>query len=116
MGNEPQNNPQKKALTKLVLVDAFTTTYKVKTHSQNALLQCKKKSGTPIIRSHSVQGISKAKIKTVKLTVVVIVGYIVCSAPFICVQLWAALGSPPQDVCKHKIMILFVTLEFKLKD
>ena len=69
------------------------------------ILQCKKKSGTPIIRSHSVQGISKAKIKTVKLTVVVIVGYIVCSAPFICVQLWAALGSPPQDVCKHKITI-----------
>jgi hypothetical protein len=51
-------------------------------------------------RSSSIKGISRAKIKTVKLTVVVIVGYIVCSAPFICVQLWATFGSPSEAVCK----------------
>jgi len=40
-------------------------------------------------RVHSMRGISRAKIKTVKLTVVVIVCYVVCSSPFICAQLWA---------------------------
>ena len=40
-------------------------------------------------RSHSIYRISKAKIKTVKVTVVVVICYIVCSCPFICVQVWA---------------------------
>jgi arginine vasopressin receptor 1A len=40
-------------------------------------------------RVHSVRGISRAKIKTVKLTVVVIACYIVCSTPFISAQLWS---------------------------
>ncbi|KAH9370398.1 hypothetical protein HPB48_020391 [Haemaphysalis longicornis] len=39
-------------------------------------------------RSHSVRGMSRAKIKTIKITVVVIALYIVCSSPFICVQMW----------------------------
>ncbi|XP_065290361.2 oxytocin receptor-like [Dermacentor albipictus] len=39
-------------------------------------------------RSHSVRGLSRAKIKTVKITIVVILLYIVCSSPFICVQMW----------------------------
>lgn len=37
--------------------------------------------------------ISRAKINTVKQTVLVIAIYIICSAPFICVQLWAAWGN-----------------------
>ncbi|KAH9369804.1 hypothetical protein HPB48_011646 [Haemaphysalis longicornis] len=48
-------------------------------------------------RSHSVRGLSHAKIKTVKITVVVIVLYIVCSSPFICVQLWM-YWSPYADI------------------
>ncbi|CAG2117654.1 unnamed protein product, partial [Medioppia subpectinata] len=40
-------------------------------------------------RTHSIHGLSRAKIKTVKITVVVILCYIMCSTPFICVQLWA---------------------------
>ncbi|TRY61998.1 hypothetical protein TCAL_11530 [Tigriopus californicus] len=36
--------------------------------------------------------------KTVKLTVVVIMGYIICSTPFICVQLWATWGRPSHAV------------------
>nr|QWT72250.1 oxytocin/vasopressin-like peptide receptor [Portunus pelagicus] len=39
-------------------------------------------------RSHSIRSISRAKIKTVKLTVTVIFCYVSCSAPFISVQLW----------------------------
>ena len=55
-------------------------------------------------RSSSIKGISRAKIKTVKLTVVVILGYIVCSAPFICVQLWATFGSPSEAVSKFRLI------------
>ncbi|XP_054159922.1 oxytocin receptor-like [Oppia nitens] len=40
-------------------------------------------------RTHSLHGLSRAKIKSVKITVVVILCYIMCSMPFICVQLWA---------------------------
>lgn len=40
-------------------------------------------------RTHSIHGLSRAKIKTVKITVVVILCYVICSSPFICVQLWA---------------------------
>ena len=54
-------------------------------------------------RRHSVQGISRAKIKTVKLTTVVISGYIACSAPFICVQLWQVWGKPPLSVGMHAV-------------
>ncbi|XP_053628168.1 vasopressin V1b receptor-like [Cherax quadricarinatus] len=39
-------------------------------------------------RSHSIRSISRAKIKTVKLTITVIFCYVSCSAPFISVQLW----------------------------
>ncbi|KAH6940051.1 hypothetical protein HPB50_024500 [Hyalomma asiaticum] len=48
-------------------------------------------------RSHSVSGLSRAKIKTVKITVVVILLYIVCSSPFICVQMWMH-WSPEVDI------------------
>ena len=43
---------------------------------------------------------SRAKIKTVKLTVAVIGLYIICSAPYICVQLWSAYETPPEAVSK----------------
>lgn len=41
-------------------------------------------------RAHSLEGISRAKIRSVKQTVVVILGYIICSAPAIIIQLWKA--------------------------
>ena len=42
--------------------------------------------------------ISNAKIKTVKLTVVVVLGYLVCSAPFVFVQLYTVWGSPGSEI------------------
>ncbi len=51
-------------------------------------------------RTHSVRGISRAKIKTIKLTVVVIAGYILCSTPFICVQLYSVYGNPSKVISK----------------
>lgn len=42
-------------------------------------------------RSHCCPGkLSRAKIKTIKITVVVIACYVFCSLPFICVQLWVS--------------------------
>ena len=41
-------------------------------------------------RAHSLEGISRAKIRSVQQTVVVIVSYIICSAPVVLVQLWNA--------------------------
>ena len=40
------------------------------------------------LRSSSIRGLSKAKVKTFKLTFVVIVAYALCWAPFIVTQLW----------------------------
>ncbi|OXA62187.1 Vasopressin V1a receptor [Folsomia candida] len=41
-------------------------------------------------RTHSVRAISRAKIKTIKLTITVICCYIVCSTPFMAALLWSA--------------------------
>ena len=57
-------------------------------------------------RSHTTKNISRAKIKTVKLTVTVILAYIICSVPFILVQLWAVFGSPPSSVCKYWLPLI----------
>ncbi|XP_076351494.1 oxytocin receptor-like [Tachypleus tridentatus] len=40
-------------------------------------------------RSHCMRGLSHSKVKTFRITVVVITCYIICSTPFIIVQLWA---------------------------
>lgn len=67
-------------------------------------------------RSHSIYRISKAKIKTVKVTVVVVICYIVCSSPFICVQVWAYWYPGAQQTSfwtgRHLIIIY---IEFKIK-
>ena len=41
-------------------------------------------------RASSLEGISRAKIRSVKQTVVVIVSYVICLAPTVLVQLWKA--------------------------
>ena len=52
-------------------------------------------------RSHSTRAISNAKIKTVKLTVVVVAGYLICSAPYVCIQLYVVLGNPDSSISKY---------------
>ena len=52
------------------------------------------------IRSALDEGISRAKIRSIQQTVAVILTYISCSTPFICVQLWTVYGQPSQAVCK----------------
>ena len=41
-------------------------------------------------RASGVGGVSKARVKTVKMTVVIVLAYVVCWAPFFTVQLWSA--------------------------
>nr|XP_027194800.1 probable serine/threonine-protein kinase DDB_G0282963 [Dermatophagoides pteronyssinus] len=48
-------------------------------------------------RIHSMHGLTRAKIKTVKITLVVITCYVLCSLPFICVQLWAEYWPNAQE-------------------
>lgn len=54
--------------------------------------------------------ISRAKINTVKQTVLVIAIYIICSAPFICVQLWAAWGSTDHPFFQGRHMTILALL------
>lgn len=41
-------------------------------------------------RASSMSGMSKARVKTLKMTVVIVMAYIVCWSPFFTVQLWSA--------------------------
>ena len=50
-------------------------------------------------RSHSNKNISKAKIKTIKLTMAVILGYIICSAPYCLAQIWSVFINPNIGKC-----------------
>ncbi|XP_054157379.1 oxytocin receptor-like [Oppia nitens] len=63
-------------------------------------------------RTHSIYRLSKAKIKTVKVTVVVVICYIVCSSPFICVQVWANWwpGAQQTDFWRGKIVTIVMLL------
>lgn len=42
--------------------------------------------------------ISRAKMRSVQQTVTIVLAYIVCSTPFIYIQLWAVWGSPSEAV------------------
>jgi len=47
--------------------------------------------GVPLpSRASGAAGMSKARVKTLKMTVVIVMAYIVCWAPFFTVQLWSA--------------------------
>ena len=48
-------------------------------------------------RTHSVEGISRAKIKSVKQTVVIIAGYVACSTPAVAVQMWAVWAAKDEE-------------------
>lgn len=56
-------------------------------------------------RVHTLNRLSRAKIKTVKITVVIILCYVCCSSPFICVQIWAAWW-PQAQLWSSKLLIL----------
>lgn len=59
-------------------------------------------------RASTVAGVSKARVKTVKMTVVIVVAYVICWAPFFTVQLWSVWddGAPTQSKTKTWAFIL----------
>ncbi|XP_029007505.1 oxytocin receptor [Betta splendens] len=59
-------------------------------------------------RASSVAGVSKARVKTVKMTVVIVLAYIICWTPFFTVQLWSVWDSeaPTQTVTFTILMLL----------
>ncbi|MCI4375180.1 hypothetical protein PGIGA_G00106380 [Pangasianodon gigas] len=59
----------------------------------------------------SVLGLSKARIKTVKMTVVIVLVYVACWAPFFTVQLWSVWdSSAPTESATFTILMLLASL------
>ncbi|KAM8915046.1 isotocin receptor-like [Spinachia spinachia] len=73
-----------------------------------AVSQRPPKGAQPLGRVSSVRLISKAKIRTVKMTFVVVIAYIVCWTPFFFVQMWSAWdpAAPREDVAFIIAMLL----------
>ncbi|KAF3689789.1 Vasopressin V2 receptor [Channa argus] len=62
-------------------------------------------------RACGVANMSKARIRTLKMTVVIVVAYIVCWAPFFTVQLWSAWDShAPKETATFTILMLLASL------
>ncbi|XP_026162769.1 vasopressin V2 receptor [Mastacembelus armatus] len=59
-------------------------------------------------RASSVVGVSKARVKTVKMTVVILLTYITCWTPFFTVQLWSVwdVEAPTQSATFTILMLL----------
>uniref|UniRef100_A0A3Q2QXN1 Arginine vasopressin receptor 2b, tandem duplicate, 1 n=1 Tax=Fundulus heteroclitus TaxID=8078 RepID=A0A3Q2QXN1_FUNHE len=59
-------------------------------------------------RASCVAGLSKARVKTVKMTVVIVLAYIICWAPFFTVQLWSVwdVKAPTQSATFTILMLL----------
>ncbi|XP_029287643.1 oxytocin receptor b [Cottoperca gobio] len=72
------------------------------------LTQRPSKGDHPLCRVSSVRLISKAKIRTVKMTFVVVLAYIVCWTPFFFVQMWSAWdpAAPTEDIVFIIAMLL----------
>ncbi|KAM3878094.1 vasopressin V2 receptor-like [Diretmus argenteus] len=61
--------------------------------------------------SSGVAGMSKARIKTVKMTVVIVLTYIMCWAPFFTVQLWSVWDThAPKETTTFAILMLLASL------
>ena len=58
--------------------------------SQETIQNCTNERHTMIPRSHTMRGFSRSKLKTIKLTFVVIVAYVICWSPFFITQMWWA--------------------------
>ncbi|XP_074526741.1 oxytocin receptor b [Halichoeres trimaculatus] len=69
------------------------------------------KGAHPLSRVSSVRLISKAKIRTVKMTFVVVLAYIVCWTPFFFVQMWSAWDpAAPREEIAFIIAMLLASL------
>ncbi|XP_061583272.1 oxytocin receptor b isoform X2 [Cololabis saira] len=82
----------------------------IKTRRENTFAATSRlrKDAHPLSRVSSVRLISKAKIRTVKMTFVVVLAYIVCWTPFFFVQMWSAWdpAAPREDMAFIIAMLL----------
>ncbi|KAM9758636.1 vasopressin V2 receptor [Menidia menidia] len=82
---------------------AVRTDFRAKTH-RTAGLQLSSRTG-------SVAGVSKARVKTVKMTVVIVLAYILCWAPFFTVQLWSVWDAKaPFESATFTLLMLLASL------
>ncbi|XP_042261236.1 vasopressin V2 receptor-like [Thunnus albacares] len=62
-------------------------------------------------RASGVAGMSKARVKTLKMTVVIVLAYIICWSPFFTVQLWSAWDTDaPKETATFTILMLLASL------
>ncbi|KAF3689470.1 Vasopressin V2 receptor [Channa argus] len=62
-------------------------------------------------RASSVAGVSKARVKTVKMTAVIVLAYIICWTPFFTVQLWSVWDPrAPTETATFTILMLLASL------
>ncbi|XP_041671720.1 vasopressin V2 receptor [Cheilinus undulatus] len=62
-------------------------------------------------RASSVTGVSKARVKTVRMTVVIVLAYVICWTPFFTVQLWSVWDvEAPTQTATFTILMLLASL------
>ncbi|RVE73248.1 hypothetical protein OJAV_G00048710 [Oryzias javanicus] len=62
-------------------------------------------------RASGAASMSKARVKTLKITVVIVLAYIICWAPFFTVQLWSAWDThAPKETATFTILMLLASL------
>ncbi|XP_068171692.1 vasopressin V2 receptor-like [Antennarius striatus] len=62
-------------------------------------------------RASGIAGMSKARVKTLKMTVVIVLAYIACWAPFFTVQLWSAWDThAPKETATFTVLMLLASL------
>ncbi|XP_033876867.3 oxytocin receptor-like [Acipenser ruthenus] len=89
-------------ICRAIQINLYTKTHQ---HKENA-------AKTPLpSRASSITGVSKARIKTVKMTVVIVMAYIFCWAPFFIVQLWSVWDeNAPTETATFTILMLLANL------
>lgn len=81
--------------------------FKLKTKREQCIsLTPRASKGSALTRVSSVKLISKAKIRTVKMTFVIVVAYIICWTPFFFVQMWSAWD--PDAPREGRPVVLFI--------
>ncbi|KAI7807375.1 oxytocin receptor b [Triplophysa rosa] len=86
--------------------------FKLKTRREQCLsLTPRPAKGPALSRVSSVKLISKAKIRTVKMTFVIVLAYIICWTPFFFVQMWSAWDPmAPREALAFIIAMLLASL------
>ncbi|NXG62597.1 MTR protein, partial [Hemiprocne comata] len=85
---------------------------KLKTaHGSNMGRSSSSRSGMAFARVSSTRLISKAKIRTVKMTFIIVLAFIVCWTPFFFVQMWSVWDTnAPQEASPFIIAMLLASL------